>query len=311
MIDKKRLSSDYLYHFKRDYNIIKLILKSGFRHNCWAEKIPYKKSVQENFIVCFCDIRHEDAAFHRSVYGNNAIVLTKEWAIRNGISPVRYVHQNSIGISEDYLKFKSKRRTLSEITIHDSQQLIYGLAQFSLMNEKGLLNKDTLDEDMEDEGIKKEVFKIEEEFHEYFKKLKSLGLEKEFNKYMVALGNIEIMLLDELEKRDSHLRIYRDDFRDIRDKILYDEREWRSIKYLSKNDLAKYQYIISTKTPIEKRFLPEKYNIKFNSDDVVAILIEKEEDIIDLKNYLRKETTLVSYAIIEKKIKNIKDWQEA
>lgn len=40
---KVRLSSDYLYHFKKDYNILNYILKDGFSHRLWPEKLPYRE----------------------------------------------------------------------------------------------------------------------------------------------------------------------------------------------------------------------------------------------------------------------------
>ena len=37
-----RLSSDYLYHFKRDPEVVKLILQGGFRHNLLTETLPFR-----------------------------------------------------------------------------------------------------------------------------------------------------------------------------------------------------------------------------------------------------------------------------
>jgi hypothetical protein len=35
-----RLSSDSLYHFKKDVSILEAILEKGFRHNLLQEEIP-------------------------------------------------------------------------------------------------------------------------------------------------------------------------------------------------------------------------------------------------------------------------------
>jgi hypothetical protein len=39
-----RLSSDNLYHFKSNVDVLNSILTYGFRHSLWSETIPYKKN---------------------------------------------------------------------------------------------------------------------------------------------------------------------------------------------------------------------------------------------------------------------------
>jgi hypothetical protein len=46
-------------------------------------------------MVCFCDLPLSRINNHLNIYGNYGIGLTKKWGIRNGISPVLYVHKNS------------------------------------------------------------------------------------------------------------------------------------------------------------------------------------------------------------------------
>jgi len=72
-----RLSSDLLFHYKHDFEVVKLILQNGFRHNLWRESLPYKGAMQENFFCSFCDILPEQASHHRIVYGEYAIALKK------------------------------------------------------------------------------------------------------------------------------------------------------------------------------------------------------------------------------------------
>ncbi len=68
----EKLSSKYLYHYKRDIDIVKEILKKGFRYNLWGENIAFHNSIQFNFIVCFCDILAEQAGYHRECSGTYA-----------------------------------------------------------------------------------------------------------------------------------------------------------------------------------------------------------------------------------------------
>jgi uncharacterized protein (DUF433 family) len=77
---EKRLSSDNLYHFtgrKDGFSTLKKIVKTGFRFGLQNEQVPHGIIIQQNFAVCFCDIRIDGARFHRKYYGNNALVLTK------------------------------------------------------------------------------------------------------------------------------------------------------------------------------------------------------------------------------------------
>lgn len=122
-----RLSSDFLYHYKRDINDVKLILQYGFQHNMWDEKVIFRDSVQQNFIVCFCDILANQAEYHRKCCGDLSIVLAKEWGIKNNISPVRYVHKSSIGQFPDYIKAKNINREIRQNNVHTNQHHQYAI----------------------------------------------------------------------------------------------------------------------------------------------------------------------------------------
>jgi len=79
---RKSLSSDSLYHYTREIEAVKGIIQTGFRHSYCKEKVIGGRSVQENFIVCFCDILPKQASYHKQCYGSIAIVLTKQWGYR-------------------------------------------------------------------------------------------------------------------------------------------------------------------------------------------------------------------------------------
>lgn len=308
MISNDRLSSDNLYHFKWDFNILKLILQYGFRHNMWSEKIPYKNSEQHNFIVCFCDIKIEDTAFHRACYGNNAIVLTKEWGKRNGVSPVRYIHETSPGMSSNYLKSRNKFREIRQQANDHHDTIIMDYMLFSLLLDQNKLTHDSLFQDLSaNPSLELELQALEGQFHEFHEILRKAGVNKSLTKYLYTLYNRIADLHNELERRDSFMRIYTDDFQHpnlpapIANKVLYDEKEWRSIKFSEKADAA---------TATANKFLPTKYNLTFTDEDVIAILCESNDVKDEFEQFFATEQTLLDPTLSLDKLQLIDDFKE-
>jgi len=112
------LSSSSLFHFTKSLDNLIGILSSGFRFStvrepypqmAWGNSIFTSLGIQgtftDNNVVCFCDIPLTQTSNHREQYGSYAIGLSKEWAIKNCVSPVRYVHSNSPGFSGKIMEF--------------------------------------------------------------------------------------------------------------------------------------------------------------------------------------------------------------
>jgi hypothetical protein len=93
--------------------------------------------------------------------------------------------------------------------------------------------------------------------------------------------------VDELEKRDAFLRIYCGEFRGHKNKVLYDEREWRSVKLVTEAE----NNVDSTIQPnaLKNGFLPESYNLKFDLKDIAAILVETDAEKEEIKKYIIAE----------------------
>lgn len=301
---KDRLSSDNLYHFKSNVEILKSILTHGFRHNLWEESIPYKKSKQSNFMVCFCDIRIEESDFHRQCYGNNAIVLTKEWGIKNGVSPVRYIHKNSQGVSQNYLRSRDRFRSIREAAAEHTDTICMDYAIFSILSDLNKLKYDSIEEDIaQNSSLQKEMENLEQEFTGIIDSLKGLknGQDKIFTKFWYSFFNRLVELHNELEQRDSYMRVYSDDFKTIQNKILYDEKEWRSIKYADKSNFQE---------AVSKGFLPPNYNLTFTDCDLLAILVEDQQSFDNVESYLKNNNTLLDTNKTLDKLEIITNYKE-
>ena len=87
--------SHTLFHFTDKIETLKLILMNGFWPRFCLEDVSWLKYPDFDFIaypmVCFCDIPLSRVNEHVSFYGEYGLGLTKDWAVRNGITPVQYI----------------------------------------------------------------------------------------------------------------------------------------------------------------------------------------------------------------------------
>lgn len=90
------LSANTLFHFTKSKDILINILKSNFRPNYCREKTYFtdKSPYWEIPIVCFCDIPLSQIKEHTSWYGEYAIGITKEWAVKNNVNPILYINDD-------------------------------------------------------------------------------------------------------------------------------------------------------------------------------------------------------------------------
>lgn len=116
------LSSNTLFHFTNNAENLMEILSSGFKPRFCLEQFGMsdlllneleKASIvsEENFeeafpMTCFCDLPISHIASHLEFYGSYGIGLTKDWAMKNGLTPLTYVHPNSSQIN--YLRSLAK-----------------------------------------------------------------------------------------------------------------------------------------------------------------------------------------------------------
>lgn len=83
-----------LFHFTKNMEILKAVLKEGFWPRYCLEDVQWQGRKANDFIafpmVCFCDIPMSRIAEHVGFYGSFGIGLTKEWGAKNNLNPVIY-----------------------------------------------------------------------------------------------------------------------------------------------------------------------------------------------------------------------------
>ncbi|MFA0182561.1 abortive infection system antitoxin AbiGi family protein [Vibrio cyclitrophicus] len=90
--------SHTLFHFTKDVQFLKDILKNGFWPRFCLEDVRWYTGKENQCaypITCFCDIPLSRVDEHVDFYGNYGIGVTKEWAKLNKLSPVIYINEGS------------------------------------------------------------------------------------------------------------------------------------------------------------------------------------------------------------------------
>ena len=226
------ISANTLFHFTKDLNTIVSILETKFYPRLCLEdtvipQFPFRLAIP---MVCFCDIPLSQIADHTSKYGNYAIGIKKDWAIKQSVTPVLYVHENSL---------------ISNTIISEMREL----------------------------GKKKSA---EED------------ITTKVMKYIDT-----ICLMKRYQGFDDRLK------RDIR---YYDEREWRYVPPRQSRD--QFCYLIESeykkddiRALIDKE--NEKYGVVFNPDMINSIIVEKESEILQIKDSIEKIKRSFSFESVQ------------
>jgi hypothetical protein len=134
------ISSNTLFHFTNRYDSLINILENYFRpHYCLEDfNVIFPGEPEDNLrlaipMVSFCDIPLSQSQQHLDTYGGYGIGLTKEWAKRNGITPVLYTYAESI--LAGFL-----RHMIKETQRLDERGFLYDILQF-VKPYKGLLRR--------------------------------------------------------------------------------------------------------------------------------------------------------------------------
>ena len=87
------LSANTLFHFTKNIDNLISILQTNFRPSYCSEKNHFERYEKWQIpMVCFCDIPLSQIEEHILRYGEYAIGMTKEWAVKNNVNPVLYIN---------------------------------------------------------------------------------------------------------------------------------------------------------------------------------------------------------------------------
>lgn len=95
----KNLSANTLFHFTSKTDNLFKIINEGFKPNYCLETWPGMENQRNEIafpMVCFCDIPLSSITEHASKYGKYALGVSKDWGVKNAITPIIYTHINSI-----------------------------------------------------------------------------------------------------------------------------------------------------------------------------------------------------------------------
>lgn len=96
------ISSSTLFHFTNSMDNLLNILENDFSPHYCLEVFTQKDDELEEYaipMVSFCDLPLSLIKNHLNHYGKYGIGLSKAWGIAKGITPVLYIHNNSILLS--------------------------------------------------------------------------------------------------------------------------------------------------------------------------------------------------------------------
>ena len=119
----KQKKINHVFHYTKRYDWLQKILKTGFAPSYCYERI----NDSEFFIpmISFCNIPLKDVDNYMR-YGKYGIGMSMEWAVRNNISPVIYIHDQT-PFRDFYLLFSN----LGKFNInHDLKNMTVQVVQF-------------------------------------------------------------------------------------------------------------------------------------------------------------------------------------
>lgn len=252
------ISSNTLFHFTSQKKYLISILENGLfvRYSLENYQNLINNKAEIVFpMTCFCDIPLSHVKRHTKTYGKYAIGLTKDWGMKNKVSPVIYSYPNSE--TTDILNYAFENiDKYFNIEVEELNNLKYN------------------------DDVEKVIEHINKRESNQTKKIDNVNANlSHFIRYIKPYEG----------------RFYRDNDYLKSNVRFYDEREWRftpSREFLYdleiKDSYSKDNYI----NPVKRRALNIKLakhiKLNFTPKDIRFIIVEKDKEIPEMINQLER-----------------------
>jgi Putative abortive phage resistance protein AbiGi, antitoxin len=250
------ISTSSIFHYTKKFDILKSILKEGFRITYCLEE--YNIGLGQIGIgvamVSFADIPLIQVQNSGSNYGRYCIGLSKKWASLNRINPILYMEQNSV-LSEYVFKF-----------LH-------------LLDSDPNINKKYKISDNPDGTFTISYIKSNEEEISY----------NLMNSLFSNIKNSNGILARQNKKIISDYNFYAE--REWR--YVPTEQDLIKNQFNTQLIIPKETYLKWRERTKEKEFFP-RISLTFTSDDINHIIVEKEVHIPSLIKFLKVQSHLYS-----------------
>lgn len=134
----QNLSSDSLFHFiRRREWLLEILQRKAFQARFVYEDLPALRQKLGIPMKCFSDIPLGVIKKHMSVYGSYGIGVTKDFAKKNNLSPIIYIH----GRSDTLNRYLSNIKSFKTLNKQNSLVPYFKMDEGLVMNKKGKMVK--------------------------------------------------------------------------------------------------------------------------------------------------------------------------
>lgn len=139
------VSSNTLFHFVKEREYLEEILNGVFYPRYCLENFGFRLLVvKEAYVLmkCFCDIPLSQIADHTKLYGSYGVGFSKEWGVRQKISPILYLYKdsntyrainrvNGKKLDEAYAEFNGKKTKKARAEVFDALSILTNIKPVS------------------------------------------------------------------------------------------------------------------------------------------------------------------------------------
>lgn len=269
------LSSNTLFHFTSKPSFLISILQEGFKPRYCMEDFSMFEFIlgkdNSNFavpMVCFCDLPLSKVKDHVGKYGNFGIGLTKEWGMREKVSPLMYVSRKIDGIQGDLNSATTLAISNAMSILKVQREVLIAFGAQMLGNSLFFQHIDS-----EAKGEKFNTKNLSDEQIEIYNNFLKLDAIR------ASIDEADGSLLRMIRFTKPH---FVDKWRTWTNVKFYDEREWRFVPDINPQKtglpswIFKDQYDDEMGRELFNYQLGQQFSLKFKPEDIKYIIVEEE-----------------------------------